>query len=148
MIIEDIYVILWNVTTSHRLTHDHQVSCSHECQVASMHVSKLCYICMCSSIDEPFLFNDNLRHICQTLVLIANTSSISSYFPLLILFFTLILCLATTMAIWTGIPLLFTRNFSFYILVYNNNIKWQEYVCVLGDLECLTTKFMVLEQGN
>ena len=83
----------------HRLTHDFQVSCLHECQmaimrayeVASMHVSKTCYINMYRNIDEPFRFNASLRHTLVTLVLIANTFStfISLsflYYFLLILF--------------------------------------------------------------
>ena len=93
--------------------HDYQVSCLHECQmaimraseVASIHVSKACYINMYQSIEEPFQFNANLRHTLVTLVLIASTFqhlislSILSYFLLLILFFILNLSLAMAMTI-------------------------------------------------
>ena len=61
-------------------------------EVASMHVSKTCYINMYRNIDEPFRFNASLRHTLVTLVLIANTFStfiplsFLSYFLFLILF--------------------------------------------------------------
>ena len=61
-------------------------------EVASMHVSKACYINMYRNIDEPFRFNASLRHTLVTLVLIANTFStfislsFLSYFLHLILF--------------------------------------------------------------
>ena len=97
-------IILWNGATLHRFTHDYQVTCLHECQVvimcayevASMHVSKPCYINMYLSIDEPFRFNISLRHILVNLALVVNTLSNSScslsflsYLSHLILFFIL-----------------------------------------------------------
>ena len=55
----------------HKLMHYLQLSCfnewqvviMHDYEVATMHVSKPCYISMCSGIDEPFMFNANLQHI-------------------------------------------------------------------------------------
>ena len=44
--------------------------------------------------------------------------------------------------------LFFSRNFLFNILVAMASTNEQEYMCVLGDLELLATKFMILAQEN
>ena len=68
-------------------------------EVASMHVSKTCYINMYQNIDEPFQFNASLRHTLVTLVLIANTFStfISLSFLSHFFFFIVNLSLATAL---------------------------------------------------
>ena len=79
------------------------MTCLDECQmaimrayeVASMHLSKACYINMYRSIDEPLRFNARLRYTLVTLViidivtlfLIANAFS-TSYFSIIPLLFS------------------------------------------------------------
>ena len=82
------------------------VWCWYECHVAimlayevtSMHVSKPCYIWMCSSIDEPLWLNASPQHILLTLFLLLKhcqspliSLSFLFYFPFLILYLKLFL---------------------------------------------------------
>ena len=70
------------------MLHEWQVVFMRPYDVASMHVSKPCYISMYPSIDEPLWLNASLRHILVALVLIVNTLSISLYFSLIFLLFS------------------------------------------------------------
>ena len=40
------------------------MACLRKIQEAIMHLSKLCYICICSNIDEPFKFNQSSMYPC------------------------------------------------------------------------------------
>ena len=83
----------------------------HSCKMVGMHVFKPCYASMYFSIDKPLWLNTSLQHITVYLVLIINTLSLSSYFPLLILF---------SIYLVLGYSVIFFYYFSIFILFFNS----------------------------
>ena len=124
-----------------------QVVIMYAYKMVSMHVSKKCYICMSSCIDETLQFSTSLRHIIVTLFLVVNTLSISFYFSYISLFIFIFndpKNLNQNKAFFF-VPF-FLSNFSSYLLIIMGSISEQEYVCVLAYLEYLITKFMARKQ--
>ena len=126
------------------------------------HVMEACVLVLMNHSSSMSVYN-MLLYILFLLLIYCQLPRISSlqflsYFPIFIIFFTLKVVLGynpdnlkrntTFLHCYLFYLFFFSRNLSSYLLVTMATISEQDYNCVLGDLECLTTKFMALEQEN